>query len=145
MFYAYFYYTYNVNFYCSGYAESKIALSVSNQKYSDSYYAIFSIDIDDANKKEIFVEEINCPIRDIKYRDGWIYYTNTENAKSCLYSIIISKEGYKFADTIFDRIEELAESKIDISEILSLLSNLAVWYSNRDKIAMAPASVAITA
>ena len=72
--YAYSYYTDNGNFYCSGYAESKIAPPVSNQKYSDSYYAIFSIDIDGANKKEIFVEEINCPIRDIKYRDGWIYY-----------------------------------------------------------------------
>ncbi len=72
--YAYSYYTDNGNFYCSGYAESKIAPPVSNQKYSDSYYAIFSIDIDGANKKEIFVEELNCPIRDIKYRDGWIYY-----------------------------------------------------------------------
>ena len=55
--YAYSYYTDNGNFYCSGYAESKIAPPVSNQKYSDSYYAIFSIDIDGANKKEIFVEK----------------------------------------------------------------------------------------
>lgn len=50
------------------------------------------------------------------------YYTNTENAKSCLFSIIVSKEGYRYTDVIFDYIEELAESEKDITEILSLVS-----------------------
>lgn len=72
--YTYSYYTDTGKFYYSDYAESKIAPPVSNQKYNDNYYAIFSKDIDGANKKEIFVEELNCPIRDIKYCDDWIYY-----------------------------------------------------------------------
>jgi len=76
------FYTDAGNFYYSDYAESKVAASASNnQKYSDHYKAIFSKDIDGTNKKEIFVEEVNFGIRNIKYRDGWIYYNTNVPVK----------------------------------------------------------------
>ena len=46
-------------------------------KETKIYYAIFSVDIDGTNKKEIFVEEPNYDIVEIKAYNGWIYYVTS--------------------------------------------------------------------
>lgn len=41
---------------------------------AEYYNAIFSVDIDGTNKKEVFVEQANYDLYSLKEHNGWIYY-----------------------------------------------------------------------
>ncbi len=64
-------------FYFQNYSESKKNIWLVPPKETKIYYAIFSVDIDGTNKKEIFVEEPNYDIVEIKAYNGWIYYVTS--------------------------------------------------------------------
>lgn len=64
----------NGSFYVVDDSVSKKSHNKSGNTPAEYYTAIFSVDIDGTNKKEVFVEEANYNFSNLKAYNGWIYY-----------------------------------------------------------------------
>ena len=64
----------NGSFYVVDDAISKQSYNKSDNLFAEYYMAVFSVDIDGTNKKEIFVADANYDFWNLQLYDGWIYY-----------------------------------------------------------------------
>lgn len=64
----------NGSFYFVDDAISKKGYHKSDDLFAEYYMAIFSVDIDGANKKEIFIADANYDFWNLQLYDDWIYY-----------------------------------------------------------------------